>query len=118
MKTAEQHQTTDLRVIVWGAVVLIIAGMLLITGISIYVQDNAAPVAAVASMVTMGAAGIFGLWKLNENMQAKVEAGTQRTEKAVADESQKITHRLNGELDQRIKEAVWAALEEFTARKV
>jgi hypothetical protein len=124
------NESSNLRVIVIGAVALILLGMGLITVVSIFVTDSSATVAALGGMVTMGAAGLFGLRELNKGVQDKIDASAQVTTEAVAGvahQATKIGYQLNGDLDRRIrviveevvpitvKQAVHEALVEWTS---
>lgn len=109
-----RNETNGLRVIVLGASALFIVGMGLMTAVAVLVPDSAAIVAALGGTVATGAAGIFGLWKLNEGMQGKMDENAKRTDSAIDG----VAHRLNGDLDRRMREAareaVLEALREWT----
>lgn len=100
-----EKNNPDIRWIIGGAVSLIIAGMAVVTVLSLASdKDQTATIASIGTMITMGVAGIFGLYKINEGVQKKIDENTQLTERVAVGQHQ-VIRRLNGELDQRVAEA-------------
>lgn len=99
------EKSNDIRWIVGGAVAILIAGMTLIGVLSLgSSRDQTATIASIGTLVTMGVAGVFGLYKLNEGVQKGLKENTEITE-AVAKTQGRMETRLNGDLDRRIAEA-------------
>lgn len=110
--------TSEVGWIVGGAVAILIAGMICVTLATALSPDAEATIAALGGMIATGLAGLFGLHKVNESQQkamAEQTEGIERIKDEVAAGAEAVAHRLNGELDARIQQAVAMGIAQFRA---
>lgn len=109
-----QNNDADVRWVIGGAVAILIAGMVIVTFVATFAPgDNAATIASIGTMVTMGVAGVFGMREAQKRVEGKIDQNTAITAVAAteardaalvaADSAVEIKHQLNGGLDQRMK---------------
>jgi predicted ThiF/HesA family dinucleotide-utilizing enzyme len=119
-------KNNDLSVIVGGVVALLIGGMIAIAVISAMSADATAAIASIGGLMTMGAAGIFGLAKMRsdvvrtaETLAVKVEETTIQQAAQIAENTaltRRVDNRLNGDLDARMKRIATEAMEDVLER--
>jgi predicted ThiF/HesA family dinucleotide-utilizing enzyme len=128
MSDVSTAKNNDLGVIVGGVVALLIVGMLTIAVVSTTAPDSTAALASIGGLMTMGAAGIFGLAKMRSEVVRTAEAVATTlvaSNEVQAEKMQentaltrRVSHQLNGGLDERMKriakEAMTEVMEEWT----
>lgn len=111
---SEMNKPSEIRWIVGGAVAILVAGMVAVTAASTLSADATASIAALGGMISLGLTGLFGLHKLNESQQKAMAENTKETKKVVSG-VEALGHRLNGELDARIRDSVAIGIAQFRA---
>lgn len=110
------EKSNDIGWIVGGAVAIIIAGIAAMTILSVSLPDATAPVGAITTLITAAIAGLFGLREMNKMQQQRDKAALQETKEQVAEVTQTLNTRLNGELDRRMQQAVAVGIAQFRAQ--